>query len=143
MGILTSLASLMGVEFDSLLQRLKESAVVYAAIGILALVFLVFLLVAVNTALTWWVGPLYAPLIIAGAALVIAAILFVALRIQLAAQKKAMAERRVEAEGSALLTSAAISLVPQLLASPTVRSVGLPLALYAGMLLMMSPKRRP
>ena len=88
-------------------------------------------------------GPIWSPLIIAGGALVIAIILFVALQIQEAALKRRAEERRREAESTALIASAAIKALPELLASPAVRDVGLPVLLYAGLMLFTRPKGRP
>src|SRR6185312_357232 len=129
-GLLPPLAALFGVELDALTQRLKENAIAYAAIALFALICLVFLLVALYTALYGWIGPIWAPLAIAGVALLIAIILLIALRIQQGAAQRREAERRREAEGSAMIASAAL------------RNVALPIALYAG-LLMFTGKRKP
>jgi MFS family permease len=142
MGLLAPLASLLGIETESLIKRVKESAVAFAAIGVFALICISFLLIALYTALDGWVGPIWSPLIIAGGALVIALVVLVALRIQQAAVKRRMEQRREEAETTALMVSAAASAIPELLRSPVVRSVGLPIALYVGFMLMAGPKKR-
>ena|SRR6185312_12762271 len=141
-GLLPPLAALFGVELDALTQRLKENAIAYAAIALFALICLVFLLVALYTALYGWIGPIWAPLAIAGVALLIAIILLIALRIQQGAAQRREAERRREAEGSAMIASAALAALPELLQSSAVRNVALPIALYAG-LLMFTGKRKP
>jgi uncharacterized protein YacL len=143
MGILSLLGSLLGVEVETLVQRIRESAVAFAAIGVFVLICVAFLLVALYTALVQWVGPIWSPLIIAGAALVIAIILFVALQIHEAALKRRAEQRRREAESTALIASAAIKALPELLASPAIRDVGLPVLLYAGLMLFTRPKGRP
>jgi len=143
MGILSLLGSLMGVEVETLVQRLRESAVAFAAIGLFVLICVAFLLVALYTALAQRVGPIWSPLIIAGGALVIAIILFIALQIQEAALKRRAQERRREAESTALIASAALNALPELLASPAVRDVGLPILLYAGLMLFTRPKSKP
>jgi uncharacterized membrane protein len=143
MGILSLLGRLVGVEVETLVQRVRESAVAFAAIGLFALICVTFLLVALFTALTQWVGTIWSPLIIAGGALVIAIIFFITLQIQQAALKRRAAERRREAESTALIASAALSALPELLASPAVRDVGLPILLYAGLLLFTRPKGKP
>ena len=143
MGLLGPLASLLGIETDALMQRAKESAVAFAAIGLFVLIALSFLLVAAYTALDWWVGPLWSPLIIAGAALLIALILYIALRIQTAALKRRTAERRREAETTALVASTALEVLPDLLRSPLVLNVGVPVALYVAFLMFAGPKKRP
>jgi hypothetical protein len=143
MGLLAPLASLLGIETDMLLKRARESAIAVAAISLFALICISFLLVALYTALDWWVGPIWSPLIIAGGALVIALILYIALRIEQAALQRRMDERRQEAETTALIVSAAASAIPELLRSPVIRSVGLPIALYAGFLLLTGSKKKP
>jgi len=143
MGFLAPLATLLGVEVETLLERVKGSAVAFAAIGLFSLICVFFLLVALYAWLTDWVGPIWSPLIIAGAALVIALILFGALHIQQAALRRRAEERRREAEETALVAGAALGALPELLRSPAIRNVGLPLALYAGFLLFTgSGKRR-
>jgi len=146
MGLLGPLASLLGIETGALLQRLKESAVAVTAIGLFVLIGLTFLLVAAYTALNWWVGPLWSPLIIAAAAFVIALILYVALRIQMAAQKRRREELARETETTALVAGAALNILPELFHSSLVRNVGLPVALYAAFLLFTGsgkPKTSP
>jgi hypothetical protein len=142
-GLLAPLASLLGIETEALLKRAKESAVAFAAIGLFALICLSFLLVALYTALNGWVGPIWSPLIIAGGALVVALILLIALRIQQAALKRRTEQRVQEAEETALMVSAAASVIPELFRSPAIRSVGLPIALYVGFLLLTRSKKKP
>lgn len=103
MGFLAPLASLLGIETEVLMQRARESATAFGAIALFALIGLVFLLVALYTSLVWWVGPLWAPLIIAAAALVIALVLVVIQRLQQAAARRRAEARRKEAETTALL----------------------------------------
>lgn len=141
MGLLGPLASLLGVEVDTLMQRLRESAVAYIAIGLFALIAVAFVLVAVYTALDEWVGPIWSPLIIAAAALVIALILYIALRIQLAALRRREEQRRHEAETTAALASAALTVLPELLSSSLVRNVGLPVAAYAAFLMFTGSRK--
>jgi len=139
MGFLAPLATLLGVEVETLLERVKGSAVAFAAIGLFSLICVFFLLVALYAWLTDWVGPIWSPLIIAAAALVIALILFGALHIQQAALRRRAEERRREAQETALVAGAALGALPELLRSPLVRNVGLPLALYVGFLLFAGP----
>jgi chromate transport protein ChrA len=140
-ALFAPIASLLGVETEALIQRLKESAVAVAAIALFALVCVVFLLVALYTALNWWLGPIWSPLIIAAGAFVIALVLYIALRLQQAALKRRAEERRKEAETTALLAGAALSALPELFHSSLIRNVGLPIALYAGVLLLSSGRR--
>lgn len=135
MGLLPLLTSLLGVEVEGLASRLKENAVAVAAIALFVLIGVSFLLVALYTWLTAWVGPIWSPLIIAGAALLIALILFIALQIQNRAIAKRAAERRRKDETTALVATAALSALPELLKSPLLRNVGIPVALYAAFLM--------
>ena len=66
MGLLGPLASLLGIETDLLLQRIKESAVAFAAIGLFVVIAFSFMLVALYNYLLTWIGPIWAPLAIAG-----------------------------------------------------------------------------
>lgn len=144
MGLLAPVATLLGIEVETLMQRAKQSAFAYAAIGLFALICLTFLLVALYNWLSGWIGPLWAPLAIAGAALIIALVLLIALRVQEGARKQQAARRRKEAESTALAAGAALGVLPQVLRSPLLRNVGLPIALYAGfMLLTGNRKNKP
>lgn len=125
-GLLASLAALIGMDVAALRERLERRAVAYGLIGAFVLVAVIFLLVAANTALAGWVGPLVAPLILAAAALVLAVIVFLALWLVENAQRKREAEERRQAESTALLTSTALSVVPLLLRSARLRQVGIP-----------------
>ena len=140
MGLLTALASLLGIETEAIVRRLKESAVAVAAIALFALIAIVFLLVALYTWLAGWLGPIWAPLIIAGVALLFALILVVALSIQRRATARREAERKRARETTALVTSAAVSALPGLLESGLLRNVGLPLGLLAAFLYLSRPK---
>lgn len=126
MSFLTSLASFLGIEVEELTQRLQQNAVTWAVIGLFAVICLAFLLVAAHLGLAIWVGPIWSALIIAGIALVIAAILFVVYRMNEGAARKRELERRRTAEANALMTGAAVTALPVLLKSPLVRNVGIP-----------------
>ncbi|MDR3473878.1 MAG: hypothetical protein P4M09_19650 [Devosia sp.] len=141
MKLIATLAGLLGIESDLLLQRLKDDAVALSAIGIMVLVGVVFLLVALHTWLSGWIGPLWAPLAIAGGAFVIALICYGVLRIQQASLRRREAEHRQAAASRALVVSTALGALPELLANPVVRNVGLPVAIYAALLLFAAPRK--
>ena len=65
LAILAPLLSLLGIEAATITDGLKRQAIVWGIIGALGLVFATFVLVAVNSALTYSFGPVIAPLIIA------------------------------------------------------------------------------
>lgn len=141
MGLMTQLASLLGIETGALIERTKDNAIAFSAIALFALIAVAFLLVALYTWLVGWIGPIWAPLAIAAGALVLALIAFIVLRIQEAAIARRTERQRKDAEATALLASAALSALPDLLNSSMVRNVGLPIALYAGFL-MLTGKRK-
>lgn len=138
LALLAPLASLLGMDLEALRERIQRQAVVYGIVGVLALICFSFLLVAANSALTQWVGPIVAPLIIAGTALVIALVVYLVGRMQEAAAARREAEERHSAETMALITSAAITAAPLILKSSLLREVGIPAggALLAAYLLM-------
>lgn len=127
MHLLLPLASILGIEADVLIDRFRKKAVAWSIVGLFMLVALAFLLVAAHLALSEWVGPLWSALVIAGTALVIAAIIFAVIRIvdDIAARREA--QRRHSAETTALVTTAAVTALPMMMKSPLMRNVGLPL----------------
>lgn len=143
MQLLTALASILGIEVTELINRLRKDAMAWLVIGLFGLVALAFLLVAAHTALVGWIGPIWAPLLIAGVSLAIALLIFIVVRIieSIAARKEA--QRRRAAETTALATTAAITALPMLLKSPLLRNVGLPLGGALAALYFLSKAERP
>jgi hypothetical protein len=127
MSLLTSLASFLGIEVEELTERIRQNAVLWAVIGVFAAICLAFLLVAAHLGLSLWVGPIWSALIIAGVALVFAAILFIIYRVNEGTAHRRALERRRTAEANALMTGAAVTALPVLLKSPLVRNVGVPI----------------
>jgi uncharacterized oligopeptide transporter (OPT) family protein len=127
MGLLYPLASLLGIEAGEIVERLKKNAILWGVIALFGLVAFAFLLVAANAALAEWVGPIWAPLIIAGVAALVALVVYIVSRVtaEIAHQKEV--QRRHAAEKTALVTTAAITAVPLLMKSPLMKQVGLPL----------------
>lgn len=124
LAILGPLAALVGVELDSLQDRLKRQAILWATLAVLGLVAVTFILVAINTALTYAVGPVIAPLMIAGAALLVALAVYLVFHIRETMEHRRQAEKKRSAEMTALVTTAAITALPLVL--PTLKKVGLP-----------------
>lgn len=141
LNLLTPLASLLGIEAEEIVGRMKKNAGLWAAIAAFALIALVFLLVAANAGLTLWVGPIWAPLIIAGAAALIALVIYLVSRIGAGIAERKEAERRRSAETTALVTTAAITAIPLLLKSPLMRSIGLPLGAALAAFFVLSRSR--
>ena len=127
LGLLYPIASLLGIEAGEMVERAKKNGMLLGAIALFAAIALVFLLVAANTALTFWVGALWAPLIIAGAAAVIAIAIYVVSRVTAEIAHRREVQRRRSAETTALVTTATVTAIPLLLKSPLMRTIGLPL----------------
>lgn len=127
LSLLGPLASLLGIEVGTLIERYRRDAFVWVAIASFIGIGGLFLLIAANSALTLSFGPVVAPLMMAGGALVIALLVYLAARIHAAYGARAEAERRHSAETTALVTTAAMTAVPLLAKSGLLRKVGLPL----------------
>ena len=127
MPLLAALASVVGIEVGELVSRARKNALIWGLIGGLALIAVVFVLVAIKVALAMQVGPLWAPVIIAAvAALVAVALYFVHAAIEERAKRRD-AERRRATERSALVTTAAATALPILARSPLIVRFGLPI----------------
>lgn len=143
LAVFAPLLSLLGIEAAAITSRMRRQAIVWGTIGALALVFVCFLLVAANTALTYAVGPVLAPLIIAVIAGVIAIAVFLIAHLMDGIAARQEAEKKRSAEVVAVLTTAAITAIPLILRSPLVREVGLPAgAALASALMLKKPGDR-
>lgn len=131
MHLLAQFATLFGLEAEALVDRAKSQAVIAGAIGFFSLIAVAFLLVAAYLGLTEWIGPIWAALAIAGAAIVVALIIYLWSRAAEATRKRLAAERRRENEANNLIATAALSAIPMALSSPTVRRIAVPLAALA------------
>ena len=81
-------------------------------------------------------GPIIAALIIAGGALVLALAVYLGTQIGEGARRRRIAERRRSSETGAFVTTAALTALPVILKSPTLRTVGIPLAALAAFMLL-------
>lgn len=137
MHLLALAASVLGIEVDELLEHFKKNVMAWSAVALFALIALTFLLVALNAWFTALWGPVVAPLVIAGGALVIAGAIWAAIAITDSIAKRRAAQRRNAAEKTALVTTAALTAVPLLLKSDLMRKIGIPVggALAAAYLL--------
>jgi putative Ca2+/H+ antiporter (TMEM165/GDT1 family) len=124
LALLGPLGALLGLEAASIKDRFKRQAVLWGTLGALGLIAVVFVLVAINTALTYAVGPIVAPLIIAGAALLIGVLVFLIFHFRETVEAHNDAEKKRRAEVTALITTAAITAIPLIL--PTLKKVGVP-----------------
>lgn len=138
--LLLPLASLLGIEVDELVDRLRKDAIALAAMALFCLIAGIFLLVALHAAMVAWLGPIWGPLAIAGGALVIAGVIFITIKLIDNAAKRRAQARRHATDRTALVTTAAITALPMLMGSDLMKKVGLPLggALAAAFLLSRS-----
>ncbi|MBN9307649.1 MAG: hypothetical protein BGO82_14410 [Devosia sp. 67-54] len=144
LAVLAPLLSLLGIEAASITAGVKRQAIIWGLIGALGVVFAAFVLVAINTALAYAVGPVIAPLIIALAAALIALVIFLVAHIQDGIAAKRDAEKKKGAEMTALVTTAIITAVPLILRSPLFKQIGLPAgaALASALLLRKDDRER-
>ena len=124
LALLGPLGALLGLEAASFKDRFKRQAILWGTLGALGLIAVAFVLVAINNALTLAVGPIVAPLIIAGAALLIGIVVFLVFHFRETVEAHNDAEKKRRAEVTALITTAAITAIPLLL--PTLRKIGVP-----------------
>jgi len=136
MAFLGPLAALLGIEIDVLVERLKRNATTIAIVALLALVGVVFLLVAANVALTGWVGPLFAPLILAGVAILGAAIFWFVSDASEKRRSRHATERKRSTDTTALVTTAALTALPFAFKNPTLRLLALPASAVLGYMLL-------
>lgn len=127
MHLLLPLASLLGLEAEDLLERLRQNVIAWAAIGLLLVIAVAFLLVAANVALADWLGPVLAPIAIAGVALSIALVIYLVMHLRRVRRRRHDVERRHSAERTAMITTAAMTAVPLLIKSPLLRNFGIPI----------------
>lgn len=127
MHLLAPLAALLGLEMEVLIERIKKSAALYITMAVFGLVGLVFLLVAANTALAIYVGPIYAPLIIGGTAIALTLLVYVIAYMSGSGHKSREVQKRRSSETTALLTTAALTTLPVALKSRAARNLLLPL----------------
>ncbi len=137
MHFLLPLASILGIEADELIGRIRKNAIAWSAVTLFALIGLAFILVALANAATLAWGPIVGPLVIALAAILIAVAIWATMAIVEGIAKRRAAEKRHAQEKTALVTTAALTALPLLLQSSLMRKVGIPVggALAAAFLL--------
>lgn len=136
MNLLIPLAGLLGIEVETLTERVRQTIVVNAIMVLFALAGLGFLVVAGFIAMAEAVGPVIAALVFAGGFLVLALAIYLGTRIGEGRRRREIAEKRRGSETSAFLTTAALTALPMLLRSPAFRTLGLPAAALAAFLLL-------
>jgi hypothetical protein len=124
LAVMGPLLALLGVEAESITANVKRQAIVWGLIGGMGAVFVAFVLVAINAALSYAVGPVIAPLIIAVVAALIGVGVFLIAHIQDGIVAKREAEKKKSAEMTALITTAIVTAVPLILRSNLAKSLG-------------------
>lgn len=124
LALLGPLGALLGIEAASIKDKLKRQAVLFGTLGVLGVIAVSFILISINSALTFAVGPIVAPLIIAGAALLIGLVVYAVFHFRATVEAHNEAEKARRAEVTALITTAAITAIPLIL--PTLKRVGVP-----------------
>lgn len=144
LAVMAPLLALLGIEAASITANVKRQAIVWGLIGGMGAVFVAFLLVAIDTALSYAVGPVIAPLIIAIVAALIGLAVFLVAHVQDGIAAKRDAEKKKSAEMTALVTTAIITAVPLILRSPLFKEIGLPAgaALASALLLKKDDRHR-
>lgn len=128
MKLIAALGALFGFEAKALLDRVRQNSILYASIGVFALIGAVFLLVALNAWLTQLWGPVLAPLAIGLIGFVIAALIWGSSALMRERKVVREREKRRASETTALVTTAAISALPLLMKSATLRRFAVPVA---------------
>lgn len=136
MNMLAPLAALLGIEVETLVERLRNTVIVNAVIVILGLVGLGFLIAAGYIAIAVQLGALVAALILGGVFLLLALAVYLGSRIGEGKRRREVAQKRRSSETGAFVTTAALTALPVLLKSPLLRTLGLPAAAVAGYFLL-------
>lgn len=143
MNLLVPLAGLLGIEIEAITDRVKTLIIVNAVIGIFGVIGVVFLLIAGFLALSDVYGSIYAALIFGGVFVVLAIAVFLGAKIGEGKRHRQVVERKKSYDTNAFITTAALSVLPVLLRSPTVRAVGIPAAAVAAFFLARKADDRP
>lgn len=138
MHLLVPLASLLGIEVQSLAARARMLAVVYGLVAVFAATGLGFGVAALFMLIAAEIGPLWAALSMAGGFILLALALLLGVRIGDGRRKRRAVARRRSSEAGAFVTTAAISALPVLLRSPLIVKLGVPAAALAALAYLTS-----
>lgn len=130
------MAALLGIEIESITERVRNAIILNTAMVVLGLVGISFLIAAGFFAVADSLGVIYASLIFAGVFLLLALAVYLGSLIGKGRHKHEVAQKRRSSETSAFVTTAAITALPVLLKSPLVRTIGLPAAALVAFLLV-------
>lgn len=136
MRLLMPLASLLGIEVEGAIDRLRAMAILYGFIALFAALGLGFLIAAGYIAVAAHLGSLNTALLFGGTALALALVLLVGARIGEGRRRRRRKERQKASQTGALLTTAAATALPALLRSPLFVRLGIPAAAIAAFALL-------
>lgn len=134
MYLLTALAGLLGFELETISEELKRKLIAGALMAVLGLIGAIFLIIAGYIALSEQLGPMISALILGGSFLLLTLAVYLGTRIGEAKRQREAVERRRSSQTGAFLTTAAITALPVLLKSPWFRTLGIPAAAIAALL---------
>lgn len=143
MNLLVPLAGLLGIEIEAITDRVKNLIIVNTVIGVFGVIGVVFLLIAGFLALSDLYGGIYAALILGGGFVLLAIAVFLGAKIGAGNRHRKAVERKKTNDTNAFLTTAALTALPVLLRSPTVRAFGIPAAAVAAFFLARKADDRP
>lgn len=142
MQFLIPLAGLLGIEIETITERVKTAIILYAVIVLCGAIGFSFILIAGFFALAEVVGPVFSGLIFAAVFVAVALVVLLIMRMSEGKRQRLAEEKRRTTETSAFVTTAAMTALPVLLRSPAVRTFGLPAAALAAFLLMRNGKNK-
>ena len=143
MNLLVPLAGLLGIEIEAITDRVKTLIIVNTVIAVFGVIGVVFLLIAGFLDLSDVYGGIYAALIFGGVFVVLALAVFLGAKIGEGKRHRQIVERKKTHDTNAFITTAALSVLPVLLRSPTVRAVGIPAAAVVAFFLARKADDRP
>lgn len=131
MDLVNRIAGLFGIDLKKIVHRIERNVILVALSIVLVVVAVTFGLVALYVWLTGWIGAIWSALLIAGVALVLALILLLAMQISGTAEKRRQAEKEKMQDQTMRFTAIALATLPEILRSPAVRRLGIPMAVVA------------
>jgi uncharacterized membrane protein len=126
MNFLAPLAALLGIEVESITERVRAAIIINVIMALLGFVGTSFLIAAGFFALAETFGVIYAALILAAVFLVLALTAYLGKAIVENRNRRRQAEKRRSTEASAFLTTATLTALPVVLRSPTLRTLAVP-----------------
>lgn len=143
MHLLAPLLALLGIEVEAITERVRTAFIVNTVMIVLGLLGLGFLIAAGYIALADWFGPLYAALTMAGVFLLLAVAVFAGTRMGQSRRRREIADKRKSSESAAFMTTAALTVLPVVVKSPTLRLLAIPAGLIAAYLLVRNRHDEP